>query len=85
MSNKKVDRIYCSDLERTVQTAEIVNKYVKSSIIVREELREIHMGRFHIQDAATIEAENPYFWDVWSSRSYDIPYPEGESGHIDVF
>jgi probable phosphoglycerate mutase len=81
LSKKKVDRIYCSDLKRTMQTAEIVNKYVKSSIIVREELREIHMGRFHTQDTEAIKAENPYFWDVWSGHLYDIPYPEGESGH----
>lgn len=81
LSKKKVDKVYCSDLERTVQTAEIINKYVKSSIIIREELREIHMGKFHIQNAETIKAENPYFWNVWSSRLYDIPYLEGESGH----
>lgn len=79
--NSKVDMIYCSDLKRTVQTAEIINKYVKSSIKIREELREIHMGKFHTQDEAVIKAENPDFWSIWSSHSHDIPYPEGESGH----
>lgn len=81
LSTKKVDKVYCSDLLRTVQTAEIINKYIKSSIVIREELREIHMGRFHLQNEDMIKAENPYFWNLWSSRLYDIPYMEGESGN----
>lgn len=41
-----IDIIYSSDLKRVVQTSEIINKYINTEIVIREELREIDMGEW---------------------------------------
>ena len=41
-----IDVIYSSGLKRVVQTAEIINKYIKKDIIIKDELREINMGEW---------------------------------------
>ena len=41
------DKIYCSDLDRAIQTAEIIQTTVKSDIIVTPSFREIDMGEIH--------------------------------------
>jgi probable phosphoglycerate mutase len=43
LENKK-RIIYSSDLLRTKQTAEIINQYLGSEIIYRQDLREINVG-----------------------------------------
>lgn len=42
--DKKIERIYCSDLGRCVQTAEIINKFLNVKIVKSHRLREKTIG-----------------------------------------
>lgn len=75
-----IDIIYVSDLNRTAETAEIVNKQVMADIIYREELREINMGLWetlNYDERYKVSGEYAYEFD---KHLVDMPYPEGESG-----
>lgn len=52
LKNYNIDIIYSSDLKRVAETSKIINKYVNTEIIIKEELREINMGSW---DVLTIE------------------------------
>ncbi len=46
---KNIKRIYCSSLERTKQTAAIINADLKAKITFHDELREVNMGKLNGQ------------------------------------
>lgn len=75
-----IDIIYSSDLKRVVQTSKIINKYINTDIVTKEELREINMGEWD-----TLSIEERYIKDEkyakeWSKHIEDLPYPGGECG-----
>lgn len=75
-----IDIIYSSDLKRVVETSEILNNYLDTEIIIKEELREINMGAW---DALTIEERyinNEDYAKEWHKHLADLPYPDGECG-----
>jgi broad specificity phosphatase PhoE len=75
-----IDIIYSSDLKRVVETSKILNNYIGTEIIIKEELREINMGAW---DALTIEERYINYEDYakeWHKHLADLPYPDGESG-----
>lgn len=80
LKNYNIDVIYSSDLKRVVETSEIINKHIKTKIIVKEELREINMGAWD-----TLTPEERYISDgdyakEWGNHLKDLPYPDGECG-----
>ena len=75
-----VSVIYTSDLRRTRQTAEIINESLKAKVEIREELREINMGKYEKKSWAEIEREDPDYYREWLKHLNDLPYPDGESG-----
>lgn len=75
-----IDIIYSSDLKRVIETSEIINKYINKEIIVKEQLREINMGKW---DTLTIDERYLSHGDYaieWAKHLKDLPYPEGECG-----
>lgn len=80
IKNYDIQKIYSSDLKRAIQTAEIMNKYIRKDIEIREELREINMGRLHLSTWEEIRKEDPQYYEEWHKRLKDLPYPEGECG-----
>lgn len=71
--------IFSSDLSRCQQTAEIIGKDMPAKIIVRKELREIHMGDWEGRTFADIAKQFP---NEFKARGADIGYyrvPGGES------
>lgn len=80
MKKYNIDIIYSSDLKRVVQTSEIINKYINSEIVIKEELREINMGEW---DTLSIEERfirDEEYAKEWSKHFEDLPYLGGESG-----
>lgn len=76
-----INIIYSSDLKRVIETAKIINNYVNTKIIIKEELREINMGTW---DTLTMEeryTNNEDYAKEWHKNLADLPYPEGECGH----
>lgn len=80
IKNYGIQKIYSSDLERAMQTAAIINKYIGKDIEIREELREINMGRLHLSTWEEIRKEDPQYYEEWNKRLKDLPYPDGECG-----
>lgn len=75
-----IDIIYSSDLKRVIETSKIINNYVNTEIIIKEELREINMGAW---DTLTIEERyihNQDYANEWHKYLADMPYPDGECG-----
>lgn len=80
MQKYHIDIIYSSDLKRVMETSEIINSYINTEIVIKEELREINMGAW---DAVTIGeryTNNEDYASEWHKHLADLPYPEGECG-----
>jgi len=80
LKSYNIDVIYSSDLKRVVETSEIINKYINTEIIVKEEFREINMG---VWDTLTLEERHISHGDyakAWDKHLKDLPYPDGECG-----
>lgn len=45
-----IDIIYSSDLKRVIDTSKILNNYISTEIILKEELREINIGSYYTTD-----------------------------------
>jgi len=71
-----IEAIYSSDLLRTQQTAQIVNRYTQTGITLRPQLREIDMGDVFSKGWGAF----PEYYREWVKHESDLPYPNGESG-----
>lgn len=80
LKSYSIDAIYCSNLIRAKQTAEILNQVFELPIIIREALKEISFGRMTGMTEQFIEE---YFHE-FKAEQYklleDLPYPGGENG-----
>ena len=72
-----VDSIYCSDLKRSYQTAQIVfrGKHIKQ----RKMLREIDFGSFAGLTYAQIKRKYPRAYKIFKKRPMDSLIPSGEN------
>ena len=76
LAGKGIESIYCSDLIRAVETANIINSCIKCDVNIDNAFREINMGEIHLSS-----------WDrflerfaEWKLHKDDIRYPGGECG-----
>ena len=76
LANLPFDKIYCSDLARAIQTAEILTSKIKADLIKTEAFREINMGLLYKKSWS----EYPDIYDKWITHKEDVPYPGGENG-----
>ena len=72
--------IFCSDLTRTIQTAEIINQHLRLPLSQRPELREIHLGDWEGVALEKLADEQDACFLAWQDHTWDLPYPNGESG-----
>jgi len=75
-----IDIIFSSDLKRAVQTSEIINKYINTDIIIKEELREINMGQWDTLNMEDRFISHEEYAKKWYEHLEDLPYPGGECG-----
>ena len=80
----KIEVIYSSDHKRVMQTSEIINKYINTDIVIKEELREINMGEWDTLSMEERYINNRDYADEWAKNLLDLPYPGGECG-ADVY
>lgn len=79
----RVDKIFCSDLKRTLQTAKII--FVKSAckIIKRKNLREINFGEWEGLKFEQIIEKYPLRCKKWFKDNFCAAPPKGERlGHF---
>jgi broad specificity phosphatase PhoE len=74
LSDYSIDSIYCSDLKRARQTAQILRRRVKARITPTQELRPWNLGVFGGEKIKDILP----FLNLMNDRT-DIPAPSGES------
>lgn len=74
------DKIYCSDLDRAIQTAEIISSAIGTDIIATQSFREIDMGEIHTKPWSAFSD----IYKEWILHDKDIAYPKGECG-MDVW
>jgi len=66
-----IGKVYCSDLLRSQQTAQIIAGNKAIPVIVRKDLREIHMGNWEGRTFSQIVKEYP---EEFKARGVDIGY-----------
>ncbi|MFU0828375.1 MAG: Phosphoglycerate mutase [Lachnoclostridium sp.] len=84
LENYEIEAIYSSHLIRAVQTAQVVNKYVKKNHYIRENIAEISFGEMEGKSDEYINEHFAEFKTEQMKLKEDIPYPGGECGR-DVY
>jgi len=76
----KINAIYCSPLKRAHETAKVLNKALKSRIIIDERLTEFGVGDLEGRsDSASWDLFSA-LWNAWANdRDYSARLPKGES------
>ncbi len=80
LSAQKFKRIYSSDLQRAIATAQAITE---GPIELRPALREISFGRWEGLTWEEIEAMDPEYATKWMDEYPRLPAPSGET--FDVF
>jgi 2,3-bisphosphoglycerate-dependent phosphoglycerate mutase len=76
--DRRIAHVWCSDIARAVQTAEIIACRLGVGVTTRKALREIDVGDLHGQPFS-VEAICAVT-DHWFHGELDVAFPGGESG-----
>lgn len=79
LKSVKITKIFCSDLERTYNTAMIINKYHNLKIHKDEQLREMFFGSCEGYTYEEIIKAKPEAFKKARMGSWDFTFPEGEN------
>ncbi len=71
--------VYSSDLKRAVETADIINKYIKAERIIRPGIRESECGEMTGMPGDYVHERYADFFTKRMRMEEDIPYPGGEN------
>jgi broad specificity phosphatase PhoE len=74
LANYPIGMVYCSDLRRARQTAEVLRRRVKAPVVATSELRPWNLGAFGGQRVSDVLP----FLNLLNQRP-DLPAPSGES------
>jgi broad specificity phosphatase PhoE len=80
LKNYNIQRIYTSNLTRTMQTAVAISTHTGAPLIVDSNLREIDLGDWASVDPETDQITHREYFEEWSNHLTDMPYPGGECG-----
>ncbi len=84
IKNWNIEKIYCSDLKRAMETAAIINETLNVNIVVESQLREIDFGEMTGHSDEENAKYFAFFQKKLKSRRCDLAYPGGECG-ADVY
>lgn len=79
LANKKIQAIYCSDLKRAKQTAQIISKQTGAPIIFSPALRELDLGEFEGKTREQAKQLHPEFFVAREKNPFHAKRPGGES------
>lgn len=80
MKDWKIEKLYCSNLKRAVETANIMNEFLHVDVIVEPHLQEINFGEMTGHSDEENANNFGFFQTKLKSRKYDLAYPGGECG-----
>ncbi|RKD22500.1 alpha-ribazole phosphatase [Caminicella sporogenes DSM 14501] len=79
LKNEKLNMIICSDLDRCLKTAQIINKHHGVNIIEEPGLREINFGKWENLSYGEICEKYPEKSKKWEKDFVNFIFPDGES------
>ncbi len=79
LSRQELDRIFCSDLYRARETAQIVGEKCGLKPFPTPLIREMHFGRWEGLNYEEIMESGEKEFDSWISNPFSIPVPGGEN------
>jgi alpha-ribazole phosphatase len=78
LAGEQIDAIYCSDLKRTLATAEVITSGHDVGIISCPELREMDYGVAEGLTFKEIGSRYPELWESIANFSPELSFPGGE-------
>lgn len=63
-----IQAIYCSPLQRTLQTAQILNRHCRTELLIDENLNELDLGKWTGLSKAQVYARYPAEYRIWISN-----------------
>ncbi len=79
LESEKIDQIYASDLNRAVETAEIIANCHNKPVQKLDLLRETKFGAWEGLNFSEIQKKYPDVWEKWRDNPRDTIIPEGEA------
>lgn len=79
LTQYNIEKLYSSDLIRAVETAEIINNYLKVPYDIDKRLREADLGDLTGLNDAELRCKYREFLSERAKMINDIPYPGGEN------
>jgi probable phosphoglycerate mutase len=80
LADDRLTAVYCSPMRRTVETAAIIGRPHGLTPQIKNDLREIHHGRWETMRRADVEANFPEEYAAWQSDPFTFAPQGGESG-----
>lgn len=77
MYGEEITRIYCSDLSRTRESAEIIGSYLQMQPVSISALRELHFGDWECETYDSIRERA--LLEKWIQNPFQIAPPHGET------
>jgi len=77
--NENIEAIYCSDLSRSRETAEIIAHELHLQVQVDKRLREIGFGSWEGMTYEEVKCMYPEEYEKWFNNNLEIKVPGGES------
>lgn len=79
LEDRGIQRIYCSDLGRAVQTAREINRSLNLPVEYVKGLRERHLGTMQGMTKREYQDNHPEEWQAFQTGDPDYCFPQGES------
>jgi len=76
---EQIEAIYCSDLARSMETAQIIAREIKLPVMADRRLREIHFGKWEGLTFSEVYDQFKPEFDTWFNNTSDFRAPGGES------
>jgi alpha-ribazole phosphatase/probable phosphoglycerate mutase len=78
-ANENIEALYCSDLSRTRETADIIGKRLGLNAVCDLRLREINFGKWEGMTFSEVYKECPDQYNAWYNNTIKYGIPGGES------
>ncbi len=80
LADDRICAVYCSPLQRTVETATVIGQPHNLTPLTRDGLREIDHGRWESMYRSDVEAQFPDEYAAWEEDPFIFAPQGGESG-----
>ena len=72
LKGMRISTIYTSPIRRTLQTAEILNKYIKCELKIDPDLKEIKMGPWEGLSEEEVAVKYPSEYKIWLNKPAEL-------------